>query len=116
MTIDLGRFATLFSGYTELRVQENSGRRVLTVNGDVVANDSMRRGGVSARVWRDGVWGFASDADSTAGSVERVVGAATDNARYLGTRVDKSLGRLPPVVGSSTNTFAPPKTDGPTRR
>ena len=34
--MELGRFATLFEGYTELRVQHNEIRRVMLVNGSVV--------------------------------------------------------------------------------
>jgi TldD protein len=83
------------SDYTELRLQQNNTGAVVVVNGHVVDNGSSSRGGVSARVWHRGAWGFASDAGTDSEAVDRVIRAARDNARWLGGRVHKSLGDLP---------------------
>jgi TldD protein len=103
--VELGRFATMFSGYTELRLQHNELRRVMLVNGSVVANQSVSRGGVSARVRDRGAWGFASDADTADAGVERVIRAATDNARWLGARGPQRQGELPSRAGGSVDRF-----------
>jgi TldD protein len=95
----------MFSGYTELRLQHNEMRRVQLVNGSVVTNQSVSRGGVSARVRDGGAWGFASDADTADTGVERVLRAATDNARWLGRRGGRDLGALPSRSGSSVDRF-----------
>jgi TldD protein len=89
------------SDYTELRLQQNQAGGVLVVNGHVVDNTSSSRGGVSARVWHRGAWGFASDAGTDSDAVERVIRAARDNARWLGGRANKSLGDLPNTPGPS---------------
>ena len=103
--MELGRFATLFKGYTELRLQHNEVRRVMLVNGSVVNNRSVSRGGVSARVRDRGAWGFASDADAGESGVERVIRAATDNARWLGTHGARDAGPLSSPVGGSVDRF-----------
>lgn len=103
--MQLDRYSTQLSGYTELRLQQNEMRRISLVNGSIVANQTLRRGGVSARVWDSGAWGFASDGDTGAEGVGRVLKAATDNARWLGTRAGKALGPLPSRAGTAESRF-----------
>ena len=102
--MDIERYRSTLSGtdYTELRVQRNQSAGVVVVNGNVIDNDSRSRQGVSARAWHQGAWGFASDASSDPGAVERVVRSARDNARWLGARAEKSLSDLPsrPATGA----------------
>lgn len=93
--MDLEPYSDLFSGYTELRVQQNARRSVSLLNGDVVANTTNTRGGVSARVWDRGMWGFASGASSSPEGIAQVVEAASRNASYLAGRSSKELGSLP---------------------
>jgi TldD protein len=95
------RHAGLFSDYTELRVQENREANVLVVNGDVQRNLRSTSGGVSARVFKDGVWGFASNPTVSDATIARAVQVATDNARFLSSR-DRRGGRAIPVTRSST--------------
>ncbi len=99
--LKLQQYCRHFSGYTELRVQENRSRQVVMVNGDMMANTSSTRGGVSARVWRKGMWGFASDAGTNSEVIARVIDSATRNARYLATKVTKNLGSFPTTSGHS---------------
>lgn len=105
MTRELARFGPTFNGYTELRVQHNTDRRVALVNGDVLQNTSATTGGVSARVWREGVWGFASAPRADDGAIGGVVARATENARYLGGRIRKDLGPLPVTHGVCDEVF-----------
>ena len=95
--MDLNRAATLLNTpqYTELRQQRNRSSGVVVVNGDITQNYAFDRGGVSARVWDQGSWGFASAADADDATLSRVIASATDNARWLGARAGKGLGALP---------------------
>lgn len=49
-----------FSGYTELRAQQNRNRGVMMLNGSLTANNSGTSRGLSARVVKGGAYGFAS--------------------------------------------------------
>ena len=48
---------------TELRAQRNLTRRVTLISGSLTSNQRTDAGGVGARAYRDGVYGFASAAD-----------------------------------------------------
>jgi len=84
--VNLAAFGNRMSGYMELRLQRNRNLRVSLMNGDVVANSKSVDGGVSARAFADGVWGFASrpdiDADSVIGTIDEAQRNAADLARY----------------------------------
>lgn len=95
------RHAGLFSEQTELRVQENRNRRVSLLNGDVQGNGTSSKGGVSARVYREGVWGFSSLPDRDDASIARAVESATLNARFLAGRERRDTGRLPAARASA---------------
>ena len=60
---NLNKFKNSFSDYTELRVQENRNNRLNLTNGDVTGNVAATTSGVSARVFKDGKWGFSSSPD-----------------------------------------------------
>ena len=62
--------------HTELRGQKNRNRRVILLSGDVLANVRSDVSGVSARVYRGGVWGFSSMAEYTKEAAEKVLKAA----------------------------------------
>ncbi|MBR3692788.1 MAG: TldD/PmbA family protein [Clostridia bacterium] len=89
---------SLFSGDAVLRAQVNSTRRVVVRNGVITANASSASGGVNARVYRGGVYGFASAAGFSDEDIKNVISAAEENARFLDSRL--SYGRPPlPAVG-----------------
>ncbi len=92
---------TLFADgvQTILRGQENRTRRVVMVKGNLVQNARSDQRGVSARVNRDGMYGFASVAEYTPEAAEKVIKAATDNALLLGRHSDKRI-VLPPSFGT----------------
>ena len=83
---NLNQFKDSFSNYTELRVQENRNNRVNLTNGDVTSNVSSTASGVSARVFKDGNWGFSSSPDITNDSISGVVRASTDNVQFMNKR------------------------------
>ena len=80
---NLNQFKDSFSNYTELRVQENRNNRVNLTNGDVTGNVASTTSGVSARVFKDGNWGFSSSPDITTDSISNVVRASTDNVQFM---------------------------------
>ena len=71
---DIRSYSSMFpKEYTELRVQENRSNGVALLNGDVVSNGKSAASGVSARVFKDGQWGFASNPNISDDAVESVI-------------------------------------------
>jgi TldD protein len=66
----------------------------------MVSNAQSQTGGVSARVYRGGTFGFASGAEYTPESVQSVLKAATDNAAFMDTHVKKGDPPLPSIAGA----------------
>lgn len=107
--VDLQDYFRLFSSYTELRVQENRSVRVGFVKGNNTVNTRSTTGGVSARVYKGGSWGFSSTPELQDDAITSVIKAATDNAEFLGTRRGHSKGPLPVVTASHDSSFATTK-------
>ncbi|MHC1787357.1 MAG: TldD/PmbA family protein [Christensenellales bacterium] len=80
---------------TELRVQRNLSRRVGLRQGNLVTNQRSDTGGVGARVYQDGVYGFASAAELREEAVQAVLRDATFNAAFLAKRAGRGAGPLP---------------------
>jgi TldD protein len=87
-----------FKDYTELRAQVNTTRAVAFLAGNMVTNSQNSIGGVSARVYRGGTYGFASSAEYSDESIKNVLAAAADNAAFMNTHINKGLGPLPTVA------------------
>jgi TldD protein len=87
-----------FKDYTELRAQVNSTQQVVLLAGNMVANAQSTAGGVSARVYKGGTYGFASNAEYSDGSVKNVLKAAAENAEFMDSSVRKGLPALPPAA------------------
>jgi TldD protein len=86
-----------FKDHTELRAQVNSTKRVTLLSGNMVANSQSEVGGVCARVYKGGTFGFASGAEYSDDSVKNVLSAATENARFMDKHVKKGSDPLPSV-------------------
>jgi len=84
-----------FKDYTELRAQVNATQRVVMVAGNMVSNNQESEGGVAARVYRGGTFGFASGATYTPEGVKNVLAAATDNAIFMDKHVTRGQPPLP---------------------
>lgn len=69
--------------HTELRQQCNRSRGVSVISGNLTGNSRSEVSGVSARVYKNGVYGFSSMADMSAEAAESVLKAATENAEFL---------------------------------
>ncbi|MCL2023068.1 MAG: TldD/PmbA family protein [Oscillospiraceae bacterium] len=86
---------------TELRIQTNTSRKVSLLSGNLISNVRTRSSGVSARTLRGGVYGFASDADTSPQAVAAVIKAAAENAEFLEGRAKippKTMPHVPPVT------------------
>ena len=94
---DIHSYSALFpKEYTELRVQENRSNGVALLNGDVVSNGRSSASGVSARIFKDGHWGFASNPNISDDAVESVIRSSTDNVRFLNKRDTSRCGIMLP--------------------
>ena len=96
MLSNLNQYKNSFKNYTELRVQENRSFRVGLLNGNLVSNDQSIESGVSSRVFKDGSWGFASNAEINSNSIDRVIYASNDNASFLNQKTVNKCGILLP--------------------
>lgn len=83
--IDLTPWISGFNAlsHTELRTQRNSSVAVSLLNGNPTGNRRSHASGVSARVYRNGSWGFSSAADLSPEAIRSVLDTATDNALFL---------------------------------
>jgi TldD protein len=102
----IDQYATLFTEQTELRMQENRTTSISVVDGTVMGNSQNAQSGVSARVWRAGAWGFSSSPELGPDAVRSVIRAATENARFLDTRLRRGAAPLPASPGTYEADFA----------
>ena len=85
--------------HTELRGQNNRTRRVVLLSGDVLANVRSDVSGISARVYRNGVWGFSSIAEYTKEAAATVLKAASENAFFMDSHAGNGRPALAPLDG-----------------
>ena len=102
---NLKQYSKYFTEYTELRVQENRNIRISMVNGDIMGNSRTAIGGVSARVYKEGAWGFASNPELDEETIKQVIESATKNALFIDLREKMNKPELPNKKGSSENDF-----------
>ena len=107
--VELEKYADLFSEYTELRVQENRALNVSIVNGSVMSNSSSAKGGVSARSFSGGLWGFASSPLLSDSSIKQVIESATSNAKFLSKKEKRDFHPLPSRPGRVFRDFSTKK-------
>ncbi len=101
----LETYKGVFTEYTELRVQENRLISAAMVNGDIMRNTRSATSGASARVFKDGLWGFASHPVISDETLKAVITTATENARFLGSKVGKGGHTLPSTFHAHDVTF-----------
>lgn len=82
--------------YTEIRTQINHDCGISIVSGNLVGNSRVTSSGVSARVYKNGVYGFSSVGEYNDESVKAVINAARENALFLDRRVNKNKPPLYP--------------------
>ena len=109
ITKDLKKFAEYFIEYTELRLQENRNIHLAMVNGDMMGNYRSSNSGISARVYKGGSWGFASNADISDEAIIKVIKSATNNANFLSSRENLKKGTLPKTFALESKDFTTTK-------
>lgn len=87
----------LLSDHTELRAQKNTSRGVSMLGGNLIGNTRAEKSGVNARVYKNGVYGFASSAEYSEESIKSVLKAASDNAAFLSSRVSHEAKIIRPI-------------------
>ena len=104
---NLNKFRNSFSNYTELRVQEIRNSSINLTNGDVTGNTSSQKSGVSARVFKDGNWGFSSNPEINTNSILGVVKASTENVQFMNKRDTNKCGYfLPETMANNDIDFS----------
>ncbi len=103
---DLKQYANFFQEYTELRAQENKSNQIAIINGDINTNIKQIKSGISARVNKNGYWGFASNPLLTENEIQNVIERATGNALFLSSKGKKKDIRLPVRNGNLRNDFS----------
>ncbi len=88
--------------HTELRGQLNRTRRVVLLAGNLIQNTRSDVSGVSARVYKNGVYGFSSMAEYSPEAAQAVLKAAAENALFMDEHVRPGKPQLPPVGSSMT--------------
>ena len=83
------------NAHTELRGQLSRSRGVTLVSGTLTGNSRTDISGISARVYKNGTYGFASMAEYSADAAESVLRAATENADFMDRNVNKGRPALP---------------------
>jgi TldD protein len=107
---NLKDFEQFFSGPTELRIQKNRNERITMIDGNISSNSDSAKSGVSARVYKNGSWGFSSAAELDSDTVERVIASADENAAFMDSRLGKGRATLPENPASADKSFATSKT------
>lgn len=95
------------SDYAELRSQVNTSCKVRISSGNLVANSRVTSGGVCARVYKNGVYGFSSMGEYSDDSIKNVLSAARDNAVFL----DKCVRKGKPPLMETEKAFYQEKKD-----
>ena len=103
MLDQLERYAEHLDHYTELRLHTNHTKTVQMIGGNVVTNSASSRGGVAARTYDDGAFGFASFPSMSDDAIPGALKSAGANAALLQRRVPMGKGDLPTgVIGQGT--------------
>jgi TldD protein len=90
---------------TELRAQLNKTRNVTLTAGSPTTNSRSEISGVSARCYKNGVYGFSSTAELSVAAARGVVKAAAENAAFMDRHIKKGRPGLPPLRMANMNYF-----------
>ncbi len=93
----ISQFKSSLKPYTELRAQRNTDQVVSIQKGNLTVNQSKTQGGVSARIFKNGVYGFASASEYNQEIVKTVLDTAMNNADFLNSKAKKEPIPLPAV-------------------
>ncbi len=77
------------NAHTELRGQVSRSRGVTIVSGNLTGNSRRDVSGISARVYKNGTYGFSSMAEYSPDAADAVLRAASENADFMDKHVNK---------------------------
>ena len=83
------------NAHTELRGQLSRSRGVSIISGNLTGNARQDISGISARVYKNGTYGFASMAEYSTDAAKEVLRAANENAEFMDKNVNKGRPMLP---------------------
>lgn len=106
---DLNKYQEQLKAYTELRLQENRNTSYMLMNGNLVRNESTTTSGVSARVYLNGYFGFASSPVISDEAIANVVRKAEKNAEFLADKSDVKKEPFKAVVAEMEKDFSTEK-------
>ena len=92
--------------YTELRLQENTRQVIQFLNGDITSNSRETVSGCSARVCKQGQWGFASSPKINQDVITNILCEAVQNAEFLASRQGNPDHKLPACHFNSEQNLA----------
>ncbi len=87
--------------HTELRAQTNKSRKVVLLSGNLTANTRREVSGISARVYKNGIYGFSSNAELSDDAAASVLNAAVENADFLDGHVHAGKPNIPTIERGS---------------
>ncbi|HUT85239.1 MAG TPA: TldD/PmbA family protein [Elusimicrobiales bacterium] len=93
--INLKTYFNQLKTYSELRIQQNKTAKVTLLKGDMTLNDNSVTGGMSARVYKDGWWGFSSTSEISTEMIPAVILSASTNARFFAVKSPAKSLRFP---------------------
>ena len=94
----ISHLKSLLNEHTELRAQVNTNRSVSILNGNIISNLRSDVSGVSARMYKGGVYGFASGAEYSDENIKKVILVAEENATFMDSRIKKNKPKLPTIA------------------
>ena len=88
--------------HTELRAQMNRNRAVVLMSGNIVRNEREDISGISARSYKNGVYGFASMAEISEDAAKKVLKASAENSDFLDMHIRKQRAMFPSIPGGKS--------------
>lgn len=88
-------YKSSLKNHTELRAQVNTKRAVTILSGNLVTNLRLEESGISARVYKGGIYGFAAGVEYSDVNIKAVLEAAEQNAVFMDSRIKKNKPPLP---------------------
>ncbi|SHM36077.1 TldD protein [Anaerosporobacter mobilis DSM 15930] len=89
--MDILKYSSMLQDNMDIRWHCNCNQSVSILNGGMTQNSSEKNQGISVKIFRNGVHGFASSSDTDHNTICRVVKAAQENAALLDSKIGRSI-------------------------
>lgn len=101
--INLKQYFKYLKDYTELRLQQNTVSGVSLLKGDMTVNSYSSAGGASARVYKNGYWGFASTPEVSSEKIRNLINDASGNAEFFSGKSKSEKKQMTPHKSETEN-------------